>query len=83
MAGEEELCRELDRAKKLLAEYDVPMRSAIFTDTPGCGWGLAEVLTQAGIEYLVCGMNESLSEVLVRSWIGLVFLPGEAGTAKQ
>ncbi|MBN1350019.1 hypothetical protein JXJ21_11460 [candidate division KSB1 bacterium] len=51
LAGSEELIRSLASAFALKKRYGIPIRSAMLNDIPGFNWGLASLLTEAGIRY--------------------------------
>ncbi|MBN1557782.1 MAG: hypothetical protein JW951_06510 [Lentisphaerae bacterium] len=42
----------IDRAVRLAAEQDLPLRTAMFSDCPGIAWSAADMLAERGVRYL-------------------------------
>ncbi len=53
----EELFQLMDCARKLQAEYDVKINSAMISDIPGYAWGIVPALVQSGVKYFSSGPN--------------------------
>ena len=53
----EELVRLTDFARRLKADYGLPIDSAMISDVPGYTWGIAAVLAQSGVRYFSIGPN--------------------------
>ncbi len=57
--GEEELVRSIYWASRFAREHGIPLRVFITDDVPGSTFALPELLSRAGIDYYVGGMNTS------------------------
>ncbi len=60
LCAPEELVRSLYFSHDLSRQYNLPVRTAMISDTPGFSWSLAQILPQSDIPYLAMAMNSFL-----------------------
>jgi hypothetical protein len=56
--SEEEIIRSLADARDLAREHQFRATSAVYNDVPGLAWFIPQLAAHAGIDFLVCGLNE-------------------------
>ncbi|MCC6446829.1 MAG: hypothetical protein IT210_25680 [Armatimonadetes bacterium] len=61
LCGHEEQIRLVYPAFRLKRRYGIPIRTAELNDVPGLSWGLASVLSGAGVRYFAPGLPDYFS----------------------
>jgi alpha-mannosidase len=56
--GEETMIRSLDQAARYRRDYGITFDAAVYNDVPGLTWGIPRILRNAGVSFLMCGLNE-------------------------
>ena len=57
LANSDEMSHFFDFARKLRAEYKLPLLTAVTSDVPGFSWGLVSALAQSGVRYFATAPN--------------------------
>ena len=57
LANSDETSHFFDFARKLRAEYKLPLLTAVTSDVPGFSWGLVSALAQSGVRYFATAPN--------------------------
>ena len=57
LANSVEMSHFFDFARKLRAEYHVPITTAVTSDVPGFSWGIVSALAQSGVKYFATAPN--------------------------
>jgi len=57
LANAEEMSHFFDFARRLSAEHQIPMTTAVTSDVPGFSWGLVSAMAQSGVRYFATAPN--------------------------
>jgi alpha-mannosidase len=57
LANSVEMSHFFDFARKLRAEYHIPITTAVTSDVPGFSWGIVAALAQSGVKYFATAPN--------------------------
>src|SRR5579862_2262541 len=57
LANSDEMSHFFDFARRLRAEYKLPVATAVTSDVPGFSWGLVSALAQSGVKYFTTAPN--------------------------
>ncbi|MGA8865820.1 MAG: glycoside hydrolase family 38 C-terminal domain-containing protein [Candidatus Sulfotelmatobacter sp.] len=57
LANSVEMSHFFDFARRLRAEYHIPMTTAVTSDVPGFSWGIVSALAQSGVKYFATAPN--------------------------
>jgi len=54
----EELIRSFNKARDYQERFGIQYNALIYNDTPGMSWLMPQLLSDIGIDFMVCGINE-------------------------
>jgi len=57
LANADEMPHFFDFARRLRAEHQIPMTTAVTSDVPGFSWGLVSAMAQSGVRYFATAPN--------------------------
>ncbi len=71
--SEEELIRSFDKGRAFAREFGLQFEAAVYNDVPGLSWMMPQVLEEAGVSFLVTGLNEVYSNYALQRSLPKVF----------
>ncbi|MFA4838802.1 MAG: hypothetical protein WC703_04930 [Candidatus Neomarinimicrobiota bacterium] len=69
----EEMLRSFDLSRELSKDYGLTYHGALVNDLPGLAWVVPQLLKQAGVSFLACGINEIYGGYVLQQNLPKVF----------